>query len=128
MYAIIEDGGTQIKVSAGAIIKVALRELPPDVATITFDKVLLVGEAPQANGPAAATGSPETPAASAAAPPAPAKIGAPYVDGAKVTGDVLAQEKTDRVMAWRYRRRKNVLRRKGHRQSYLKVKITAIQA
>ena len=116
MYAIIEDSGTQIRVSEGEVIRVALRELPPDVATITFDKVLLVGDAPKADAKADA------------APVAPAKIGAPYVGGAKVTGDVLAQEKTDRVMAWRYRRRKNVLRRKGHRQSYLKVKITAIQA
>jgi large subunit ribosomal protein L21 len=126
MYAIIEDSGTQIRVSEGEVIKVALRELPPDVATITFDKVLLVGDAPKADGKAAPAPAPGS-AAPATAPVA-AKIGAPYVDGAKVTGDVLAQEKTDRIMAWRYRRRKNVLRRKGHRQSYLKVKITAIQA
>ena len=42
MYAIIEDSGTQIKVSEGDVIKVALREMPADVATVTFDRVLAV--------------------------------------------------------------------------------------
>lgn len=106
MYAIIEDSGTQIKVSQGDVIKVALREMPADVATIYFDKVLAVSD-PQKEGSA--------------------RIGAPYVAGAKVTGEVLAQAKEDRKMSWRYRRRKNVLVRRGHRQDYLSVKITAIE-
>ena len=42
MYAIIEDSGSQIKVSQGDIIRVALRELPADAATLTFERVLLV--------------------------------------------------------------------------------------
>ena len=106
MYAIIEDSGSQIKVSQGDIIKVALRERPADQAAITLDKVLFVSD-------------PKT--------DAPARIGQPYVDGAKVNGEILAQEKTDKVKSWRYSRRKNVLKRKGHRQDYLKVKITDIQ-
>jgi large subunit ribosomal protein L21 len=107
MYAIIEDSGTQIKVSQGDVVRVAIRELPADAASITFDRVLLVGD-----------------------PTAPEKmqLGAPLVAGAKVTADILSQEKTPRVMAWRVRRRKNVIKRRGHRQDYLKVKITAIQA
>lgn len=106
MYAIIEDSGSQIKVSQGDVIRVALRDRQPDQAAISFDKVLLVSD----------------PTAEASA-----RIGQPYVEGAKVSGEILAQEKTDKVKSWRYSRRKNVLKRRGHRQDYLKVKITSIQ-
>ena len=43
MYAIIEDSGTQIKVSEGDVIRVDVRDLPDDAATLTFDRVLMVG-------------------------------------------------------------------------------------
>lgn len=106
MYAIIEDSGTQIKVSEGDVIKVDLRDLPPDVATLTFDRVLAIG------------GREDDVAAT---------IGQPLVGGAKVTADVLSQERDDKVMVTKFKRRKGYLRRKGHRQSYLKVKITSIE-
>jgi large subunit ribosomal protein L21 len=107
MYAIIEDSGTQIKVSQGDVIQVAIRDMPADAATLTFDRVLLVGDA---------------------AAPEKLQLGAPLLAGAKVTADILGQGKTPRVMAWRVRRRKNIIKRRGHRQDFLKVKITAIQA
>ena len=107
MYAIIEDSGTQIKVSEGDEIKVDIRDLPPDVATLTFDRVLLVG-----------------PEAEDAEP----MIGAPFVEGARVTADILAEGRTPKVPVVKFKRRKGYLRRKTHRQSYLKVKITAIQS
>lgn len=106
MYAIIEDSGTQIKVSEGDVIKVALRELPADAATVTFDRVLLVG---------------------GLAEDQPAKVGAPLLPGAKVTADVLGPEKGEKVDIFKFARRKNYRRHRGHRQEYLKVKITAIQ-
>lgn len=106
MYAVIEDSGTQIKVSKGDVVKIALRDLPADTATVTFDRVLLVSDTEKGS----------------------VKIGQPLVDGAKVTADVLAQEKTPRVEVVKFARRKNYLRRKGHRQDYLKVKITSIKA
>ena len=106
MYAIIEDSGTQIKVSEGDVIKVALREMPADVATVTFDRVLAVGGTEDEA----------------------AKVGQPLLEGAKVTADVLARERDDKVMVTKFKRRKGYLRRKGHRQDYLKVKITSIQA
>jgi len=102
MFAIIEDSGTQIKVNEGDVIKVAVREMPADAATITFDRVLFLGEG------------------------ADAKIGTPLVAGAQVTADVIAQERTDKIEVIKYKRRKNYRRRKGHRQDYLKVKITKI--
>jgi len=104
MYAIIEDSGTQIKVSEGDVIKVDLRDLAADVATITFDRVLAIGGTE-----------------------ADARIGRPLLDGAKVTADVLAQERSEKVKITKFKNRKNYMRRKSHRQSYLKVKITSIQ-
>ena len=107
-YAIIEDSGTQIKVSPGDVVKVALRDLPPETGTLTFDRVLLVGTPGDGDSNAAA------------------RIGAPLVAGVSVTADILAQEKTDRVVIRKFRRRKNYRRHRGHRQDYLKVKITGI--
>lgn len=107
MYAIIEDSGTQIKVSEGDVIRVALRELPADAATLTFDRVLMVG------------GLGENKAA---------KLGAPLVSGAKVSGEILSQEKTDKVEIWKRRRRKNYVRHRGHRQDYIEVRVTGITA
>lgn len=106
MYAVIEDSGTQFKVSQGDVLHVDLRELKPDQATISFDRVLLIGDDADQSG---------------------LKVGTPFVEGAKVTGEIVAQEKTPRVEVVKFKRRKNSLRRKGHRQEYLKVKITSIQ-
>ncbi len=106
MYAVIEDSGTQIHVQQGDVIQVALRDLSPDAATITFDRVLMVSDVEAGN----------------------TKIGQPLLDQAKVTADILSQEKTPRVEVVKFKRRKNYLRRKGHRQGYLKVKITSIDA
>lgn len=103
MYAIIEDSGSQIKVSEGDVIKVDLRDLPDDAVAIEFDRVMMVGG--------------DSP-----------KIGEPILDGAKVTGEILAEEREDKVEIIKFRKRKNYRRRRGHRQSYLRVKITGISA
>ena len=108
MYAIIEDSGTQIKVSEGDVIKVDRRDLPPDAATIQFDRVLLVGLGEADEG--------ET------------KIGQPLVDGASVTADVLEEGRDAKVDVVKFKRRKNYHRKKGHRQDYLKVKVTSIKS
>ena len=109
MYAIIEDSGGQIMVREGDVIRVATREVAADAASITFDKVLMVGQIEGKEGADAM------------------KIGAPLVAGATVVGDLLAEERSDKVIVMKYRRRKNYRRKKGHRQDYLKVKVTAIQ-
>ncbi len=103
MYAIIEDSGSQIMVREGDTIKVAKRDLAADAATVLFDKVVMLG-----------TGG-------------DAKVGQPYVDGAKVTADILGEERTDRVPVVKFKRRKGYLRMGTHRQDYLSVKITSIQ-
>lgn len=105
MYAIIEDSGTQIKVSEGDVIRVAVRDLPADQATLTFDRVLAIGGVEGQD----------------------AKIGAPLVAGATVAADVLAEGRTDKVPVVKFKRRKGYTRRRGHRQDYLQVKVTAIK-
>ncbi len=104
MYAIIEDSGSQFKVGKGDIIRVDLRDLPENVTDIEFDKVLLVGggDAPQ--------------------------IGAPYVAGAKVTAEVLTEVKGDKITIIKFKSRKNYRRKKGHRQRFLRVRISDIAA
>ena len=103
MYAVIEDSGTQIKVSEGDEIMLDIRELGDDQAELTFDRVLLVS-----NGDG------------------DAKVGAPYVDGASVTADILEEGRGEKVDVWKFKRRKTYTRHRGHRQNYLKVKITGI--
>ena len=102
MYAIIEDSGTQIKVAQGDIIKIDCREFSG--TTISFDKVLFIGGGESS-----------------------AKIGLPLVAGAKVTAEVLGEERGEKIAVVKFRRRKNYKRMRGHRQDYIKVKITSIQ-
>jgi len=104
MYAIIEDSGTQIKVGKDDVIRVDVRDLDEGVETIEFDRVLAVvgGKKP--------------------------KIGAPYVKGAKVTAQLMGEERSDKVIVQKCKRRKGYRRRKGHRQNLLRVKITDIKS
>lgn len=104
MYAIIEDSGSQLMVKAGDVVDVDIRDLPDDASTIIFEKVLAVGE----------TGG-------------SAKFGAPYLAGASVSADIVEREfKGEKIDIFKYKRRKNQRTRQGHRQRYMKVKVTAI--
>ena len=101
MYAIIDEAGKQFKVTSGDTILID-REGSPDEKTITFNRVLLV----------AGEGQP--------------KVGSPTVEGATVTADVLGPAKGKKVDIIKYRRRKGYHKHIGHRQKYLRVKITGI--
>jgi large subunit ribosomal protein L21 len=100
MYAIIDDGGRQHKVTAGDLIKID-REATEE-KTITFDRVLLVGGEGDA------------------------KIGTPLVAGATVVGDIIGAIKGKKIDTIKYRRRKGFHKKIGHRQLQLHVKISAI--
>ena len=103
MYAVIKTGGKQYRVSAGQKLKV--EQIPADIGQeITLDQVLSVGE-----GEAL-------------------KIGAPFVDGAKVTATVLAQGRHDKIKIFKMRRRKGYRRTQGHRQNYTEIRIEAVNA
>jgi len=104
MYAIIEEGGRQFKVTGGDRILID-REVGENDKTITFDKVLLVG------GTEGGT-----------------KVGAPVVANATVTADVLGAKKGPKVESVKYKRRKGFHKTIGHRQKYTEVKVTGINA
>ena len=103
MYAIIEDSGTQFKVTSGDRINID-RHVAEGEKTVTFDRVLLV----------AGEGSP--------------KLGAPLLSGATVTAEVLGEHKGPKIDIQKYKRRKGYHRKWGHRQRYTQVRITAINA
>ena len=101
MYAIIEEGGKQFKVTSGDTILID-RTAAEDEKTIKFDRVLLVG----------GEGEP--------------KIGLPLVARASISADVIGEEKGDKITIQKYKRRKGYHKKIGHRQRYLRVKITGI--
>ena len=101
MYAIIEDGGRQHKVTSGDRVQID-RMFTDGEKTVTFDRILLV----------AGEGEP--------------RIGQPIVAGATVTADVLGPVKGPKVRTVKYKRRKGFHKTIGHRQKYTEVRITAI--
>ncbi|MEC9484270.1 MAG: 50S ribosomal protein L21 [Candidatus Izemoplasma sp.] len=102
MYAIIETGGKQVKVSEGSTIYV--EKIDADVEeTVTFDKVLLVGGEDL-------------------------KIGNPYVDGVTVEGKVEKHGKQRKIIVFKMKPKKKYRRKQGHRQPYTKLTITKINA
>ena len=102
MYAVIKSGGKQHRVVEGETLKLEKIEQPTE-STIEFDEVLLVGEG------------------------ADVKIGAPYVEGAKVTAEIISQGRHKKVHIVKFKRRKHHMKRAGHRQWYTEVKITDIK-
>ena len=103
MYAIIATGGKQYRVKEGETLRV--EKLFADAGdSIELDNVLLVGEGDNI------------------------KVGAPYIDGAKVTATVTANGRGDKVKIIKFRRRKHSRTQAGHRQSYTEIEITSISA
>lgn len=103
MYAVIVSGGKQYRVQEGQTLK--LEKLTADQgAGVEFDRVLLVGDGDDI------------------------KVGAPTVDGAKVTAEVVSHGRGKKVNILKFKRRKHHMKRQGHRQWYTEVKITGINA
>ena len=101
MYAVIETGGKQYKVSEGDVIFIEKLEAAEGEA-VTFDKVLVVADGENV------------------------KVGAPAVDGATVTAKVEKQGKAKKIYVFKMKRKKNYRRKKGHRQPFTKVTIEKI--
>ena len=102
MYAIIETGGKQYRVQEGDNIFV--EKLDADVdSNVVFDQVLAVVN------------------------DGDVKVGAPVVEGAKVTAKVLAQGKEKKILVFKYKAKSNYRRRQGHRQPFTKVSIEKIE-
>ncbi len=107
MYAIIEESGGQRKVSQGEEFLVDLLDKGEVQAgkQVTFDKVLLVGGVDGKD----------------------ASIGAPYVKGASVTAEVVEPSVLgEKLVIWHFGPKKAWRRKKGHRQQYTKLRVSAI--
>jgi large subunit ribosomal protein L21 len=103
MYAVIESGGKQHRVSPGD--EVMVEKLAEEVGeTISFDKVLLTSDGETVN------------------------VGNPYVDNAKVVGRITRHDKHKKIVVFKYKRRKGYRRKRGHRQQYTLVRIEDIES
>lgn len=103
MYAVIESGGKQHRVEEGEILQ--LEKLDAAAGDkVEFDKVLMVGEGDSV------------------------KIGTPYVEGGKVTAEILKQGRGKKIHIIKFNRRKNYRKQQGHRQWFTEVKIVGIKA
>lgn len=103
MYAVIKTGGKQYRVAEGETLRV--EKLKADEgATVDFDQVLLVGAGDDV------------------------KIGAPLVEGGKVSAEVVRHGRGDKIEIIKFKRRQNYKRKQGHRQDFTEVKITGISA
>ncbi|MBL8783586.1 MAG: 50S ribosomal protein L21 [Deltaproteobacteria bacterium] len=103
MYAVIKTGGKQYRVEQGDTL--AIERLEGDTGTqVSFGEVLLVGS------------DNET------------KIGRPLLAGASVTGTIVEQGRAKKIIVFKFRRRKNYKRKKGHRQYFTRVRIESIAA
>ncbi len=101
--AIIETGGKQYVVMQDSVLKIEkLKEADKPGAKIVFDKVLLVDDG------------------------AKAEIGKPYIAGAKVTAELVENSRYQTVRVIRYREKSKSFKKRGHRQPYAQVRITAL--
>ncbi len=103
MYAVIKTGGKQYRVREGDTLRV--EKLVADAgAKVQFDKVLMVGEGDDV------------------------KVGTPFLSGSQVSATVISQGRAKKIKVVKFKRRKNYLRQKGHRQAFTEVEITKIGA
>jgi large subunit ribosomal protein L21 len=103
VYAVIRDRARQHTVRQGDEILCDLLAEKGPGDTVVFDQVLLLGHE------------------------GTVKVGQPLVAGARVTAEVLGEEQADKVIAFRFKRRKNVRVKRGHRQRYTRVRIQGIE-
>lgn len=103
MYAVIQTGGKQYRVEPGQTVVV--EQLAGDTGdAVEFPEVLLVSDEDKV------------------------AVGRPTVDGAKVTGQIVEHGRDDKVIVYKFQRRKNYRRKYGHRQAYTAVKINEVVA
>ena len=103
MYAVIATGGKQYRVSEGDVIFVEKLAGEVDDALVFTDVLTVVQDGE-------------------------VKVGAPFVEGAKVTGKLLKQGKDKKILVFKYKSKANYRRKQGHRQPYTKVSIEKIEA
>ena len=101
MYAVVRTGGKQYRVEKDAVL--VIERLPGEPGgDIELGEVLVLDDG------------------------SGAQIGAPLVDGARVFGTVIAQDKTDKVIVFKRKRRKGYRRKQGHRQNFTEIRIDEV--
>ena len=103
MYAVVQTGGKQYRVSEGLSLKVEKIDAE-EGASVELDKVLMVADGDNIT------------------------VGAPYVDGGKVTATVKGHGRAKKVHILKFKRRKHHMKRQGHRQHYTEIEVTGISA
>ena len=101
LFAVVESGGKQHRVVCGEVVRLERLAGEPGEA-VSFARVLMIGAGQDV------------------------LVGAPYVQGGLVAGEVVAQGKGPKIRVIKFKRRKNYLRHKGHRQACTDVRITRI--
>jgi large subunit ribosomal protein L21 len=105
MYAVFKTGGKQYRATPGQTVRV--EKLPGNVGdAVTLEQVLLVQTDGEGEGSL--------------------RIGRPLVGGAKVEAKIVGQELGPKVIIFKFRRRKNYRRKRGHRQPFTALEITGI--
>ncbi len=101
-YAIIKTGGKQYRVGPGDVVRVEKLSAEED-DVVEFDRVLLTRSGDEV------------------------RLGKPFLDNAKVTARVLAQDRADKITVFKYKPSNNYRRKRGHRQPFTEVEIEDIQ-
>jgi large subunit ribosomal protein L21 len=101
MYAIIRTGGKQFRAEPGKTLRIPSLDIEPG-ESVTFEEVLL------------------------GANDGDIKVGAPLVSGAAVTADVVKHGKGEKIIVFKFKRRKNYSKKQGHRQKYTEVRVREI--
>ena len=102
MYAIVNINGIQTKVTPDAVLEVARLTGDPG-KTLTFDRVLMVCDGDKIS------------------------VGAPYLSGASLTAEVLEHKRGKKLKIFKFKRRREYRRRKGHRDELTRISVTSIQ-
>lgn len=102
MYAVFSSGGKQYRASKGDVLRVEKLDAE-EGATLEIDQVLMIGDGEDV------------------------RVGAPVLDGGKVTAEVVGHGRADKIHIIKFKRRKHHMKRMGHRQHYTDIKITGIE-
>ncbi|MGD8320501.1 MAG: 50S ribosomal protein L21 [Gemmatimonadota bacterium] len=102
MYAVFETGGKQFRAEPGFRIRIPSLQVEPG-EKVTFDRVLLAGDEGR-----------------------DIQVGAPTVDGASVTAEVIRHGRTKKITVFKRKRRKNYRRKQGHRQGFTEIRIDEV--
>ncbi len=103
MFAVFQSGGKQHRVTEGDVVRLELLDSEPG-NEVVFDKVLMVANGEEVN------------------------VGSPFLEGGAVKAEVIKSERGKKIRILKFRRRKDYMRRQGHRQWFTEVKITSIKA